>query len=74
MSAGDTEKLTSTQKPPQSGDSIASLWADESGQDIIEYAMIGAMLGLGVLVTARGVPQNVQLLLNTLGNELTSSY
>ena len=47
--------------------------ADESGQDLVEYAMIVAVLGLGAIATLQSVANNVATLFAAVGTTLTSA-
>ena len=46
---------------------------DESGQDLIEYALVGALVGLGVLVAMRGLANKTSSIFNSVGNSLTNA-
>jgi pilus assembly protein Flp/PilA len=46
---------------------------DDSGQDLIEYAMVAALVGLGVLAALRGVKNSIGNSFNSVGTSLTSS-
>ena len=53
--------------------SIRHLWCDESGQDLIEYALVAALVGLGALAAMRGLKNSVSNTFNSIGNSLTSA-
>jgi pilus assembly protein Flp/PilA len=49
------------------------LYADESGQDLIEYALVAALIGLGAVATMRGLQNAIGTAFNAIGSNLTSS-
>jgi pilus assembly protein Flp/PilA len=46
---------------------------DESGQDLIEYALLAALIGLGAVAAMSGLATNIATSFNTLGSTLTSA-
>ena len=46
---------------------------DESGQDLIEYALISALIGLTVVATVRGLAVTISTGVTTVGTTLTST-
>jgi pilus assembly protein Flp/PilA len=46
---------------------------DESGQDLIDYALLAACVGLAIGAATRGLDNSVKNDLNTIGNTLTNS-
>lgn len=52
---------------------LLKLATEESGQDMIEYALVAALVGLGVLGSARGVSNNIGKAFNGVGNSLTNA-
>jgi pilus assembly protein Flp/PilA len=50
-----------------------SLVADESGQDLIEYALVGAMIALATSAVLRGYKTNLGSVFNQIGNQLTNA-
>ena len=52
---------------------IRSLIADESGQDLIEYALVAALVGLGTLAAMRGLANSTGKAFNGVGNSLTNA-
>ncbi len=55
------------------GGLFAKLLKDESGQDLIEYALIAAMIGLGAAATLRSLAATIVSVLTSLGSRLTAS-
>jgi pilus assembly protein Flp/PilA len=52
---------------------FAKLLRDESGQDLIEYALIAAMIGLGAAAALKGLATTIISVLTSLGSRLTAS-
>jgi pilus assembly protein Flp/PilA len=52
---------------------LARLIVEESGQDLIEYALVAALVGLGAVVATRGLANSVKNTFNTVGTSLTNS-
>jgi len=46
---------------------------DESGQDLIEYALVAGLIGLGAVVAMTGLSGKIGTAFNTIGNNLTNS-
>lgn len=47
--------------------------ADESGQDMIEYALIAALVGLSTATVLRNLDVDIKGAFNGLGNSLTNA-
>jgi pilus assembly protein Flp/PilA len=54
-------------------DCLRLLVQDESGQDLIEYALVGALVGLGALLAMRGLATKTGSTFNSVGNSLTNA-
>jgi pilus assembly protein Flp/PilA len=52
---------------------LRSLVADESGQDLIEYALVSAMIVLGTIAVLRGYKTTLPSVFNQIGNSLTNA-
>ena len=52
---------------------ILNFLADESGQDLIEYALVAALVGLGAVAAMRSLSSNVGKTFNSIGTSLTSA-
>ena len=52
---------------------FTELLKDESGQDLVEYALIAAIVGLGTAAAMRGVATEIASALATVGSRLTAS-
>lgn len=46
---------------------------DESGQDLIEYALVAGLIGLGAVVAMTSLSGKIGNAFNTVGNNLTNS-
>jgi pilus assembly protein Flp/PilA len=49
----------------------ATIVNDESGQDLIEYALVAALIALACTVGMTAVAQNINAAFNTIGNRLS---
>jgi pilus assembly protein Flp/PilA len=47
-----------------------SLMVDESGQDLIEYALIAALIALGAIVAMKSLSNKISNEFNTIGSSL----
>jgi pilus assembly protein Flp/PilA len=52
---------------------LKKLAAEESGQDMIEYALVAALVGLGVLAAMKGLKNSVGNNFNGVDNSLTNA-
>jgi pilus assembly protein Flp/PilA len=52
---------------------IAELMTDESGQDMIEYALIATLVGLSVTAVLKNYSGDVKTVFNNIGNTLTNA-
>lgn len=46
---------------------------DEAGQDLIEYALLAALLGLGAVLSMKGLDNKITNTYNDIGNSLTNA-
>lgn len=51
----------------------AALIHEESGQDLIEYALVAGLIGLGAVVAMSGLATKIGSAFNAVGNSLTNS-
>lgn len=49
------------------------LLQDESGQDLIEYALVAALVGLGSVAAMNGLSGSIANTFNGVGNQLTNA-
>jgi pilus assembly protein Flp/PilA len=47
--------------------------ADESGQDLIEYALVAALVGLGSVASMNSLASSIANTFNGIGNALTGA-
>jgi pilus assembly protein Flp/PilA len=52
---------------------FTNLLNDESGQDLIEYALVAALIGLGAVAAMNKLSGSVGNAFNSVGNSLTSN-
>jgi pilus assembly protein Flp/PilA len=50
-----------------------NLISDESGQDLIEYALVAALIGLGAVAAMNKLSGSVGNAFNSIGTSLTSN-
>jgi pilus assembly protein Flp/PilA len=50
-----------------------SLVTDESGQDLIEWALVAAMVALGSVAVMRSYKTDLGSVFNQIGNQLTNA-
>ncbi|RXH54336.1 Flp family type IVb pilin [Granulicella sibirica] len=49
------------------------LLKDESGQDLIEYALVAGLIALGAVAAMSGLATKIGTAFNTVGSQLTSA-
>jgi len=52
---------------------LAAFLQDESGQDLIEYALVAALVGLGAVAAMKGLSNSIGNSFNSVGNTLTNA-
>ena len=56
---------------------LRELWIrlvkEESGQDLIEYALVAALIGLGAVAGMKTLANNIGNAFNSVGNSLSSA-
>ncbi len=52
---------------------VAAFLEDESGQDLIEYALVAALVGLGAIAAMRVLSNAIGNSFNGVGNALTNA-
>jgi pilus assembly protein Flp/PilA len=50
-----------------------TLLHDESGQDLIEYAIVAGLIGLGAVISMSNLSTKLRSAFNSIGNELTNA-
>jgi pilus assembly protein Flp/PilA len=54
-------------------DCVKDLFLEDSGQDLIEYALVAGLIGLGAVLAMSGLATKIGNSFNTVGNRLTNS-
>ncbi len=52
---------------------LQNLVKEESGQDLIEYALVAALVGLGAVAAMKGLSNSVKNTYNGVGTALTNA-
>ena len=52
---------------------MAHFAKDESGQDLIEYALVAGLIGLGAITAMSGLATSIKSAFNSVGSSLTSA-
>ncbi len=52
---------------------FSNLVCDESGQDLIEYALVAALIGLGAVASMKALANTIGNAFNGIGNSLTNN-
>lgn len=52
---------------------LNNLLNDESGQDLIEYALVAALIALGAVAAMNGLATNIKTVFNGISTNLTNA-
>jgi pilus assembly protein Flp/PilA len=52
---------------------LTALATDDSGQDLIEYALLAALVSLGTILALKGLSTKVGNAFNSIGSSLTNA-
>ena len=52
---------------------LKNLATEDSGQDLIEYALVAALVGLGAVVSITALKNSISNTFNAIGTELTTA-
>jgi pilus assembly protein Flp/PilA len=52
---------------------LNKLVKDDSGQDLIEYALVAALVGLGAVAAMKGLSNSIKTSFNGVGTSLTNA-
>jgi pilus assembly protein Flp/PilA len=52
---------------------LKTLVADDSGQDLIEYALVAALVGLGAIASMKGLANSLKNAFNGVGSALSNA-
>lgn len=50
-----------------------NLLRDESGQDLIEYALVAALIALGAITAMKGLATGINTAFSTISSDLTAA-
>ena len=50
-----------------------TLMTDDSGQDLIEYALVAALVGLGAITSMKSLATSISTTFNGVGNAVTNA-
>jgi pilus assembly protein Flp/PilA len=51
---------------------LTNLINEDSGQDLIEYALVAALVGLGAVAAMKGLSNTISNTFNTIGTSLSN--
>jgi pilus assembly protein Flp/PilA len=54
-------------------DCLKGLLREDAGQDLIEYALVAALIGLGALLAMSGLSAKIANSFNNIGSRITTS-
>jgi pilus assembly protein Flp/PilA len=54
-------------------EALKNLLRDDSGQDLIEYALVAGLIGLGAVTAMSGLATTIGNAFNSVGSSLTSA-
>ena len=54
-------------------EALINLLRDESGQDLIEYALVAALIGLGAVTVMGNSGTSIATIFNSIGSQLSSA-
>jgi pilus assembly protein Flp/PilA len=52
---------------------INNLISDESGQDLIEYALVAALVGLGAVASMKSIASSINSAFNSISSNLNNA-
>ena len=52
---------------------FSNLAKEDSGQDLIEYALVAALVGLGAVTAMKGLSNTIGNTFNSIGTQLSNS-
>jgi pilus assembly protein Flp/PilA len=52
---------------------LKQIITDDSGQDLIEYALVAALVGLGAVTAMKGLSNKLSTTFNSVGTSLTNA-
>jgi pilus assembly protein Flp/PilA len=73
ITSHETTALARLRPVPDCKSFWTRLVADEAGQDLIEYALLAALVGLGGVLSMKGLSNKIANTFNAVGSSLTNS-
>ena len=67
-----TQPIGPMTAPEKAMPTLARLWKDESGQDLVEYALVSACIGLASVTGIHGIAAVISRSINVVVNRFTS--
>jgi pilus assembly protein Flp/PilA len=52
---------------------VTRLLRDESGQDLVEYALVAALIALGSIIAMKGLANGISTAFSVISSDLSSS-
>ena len=52
---------------------IKRLWQDEEGQDLVEYALVVALIAFGAVAAMKGLSTEINTAFNVISSDLATS-
>jgi len=52
---------------------LKNLIRDEQGQDLIEYALVAGLIGVGAVISMSSLTSKIRTAFNAVGNQLTNA-
>jgi len=52
---------------------VLDFFRDETGQDLIEYALVAGLIGLAAVAAMSGLSTKIKQAFNSVGNDLTNA-
>ncbi len=57
----------------ESSAQLSYVWGDQSGQNLIEYALMGCLIAVAAISSMMGYATSLKAAFNWIGHELTSA-
>jgi pilus assembly protein Flp/PilA len=52
---------------------LTKLMREEDGQDLIEYALVAGLIGVGAIISLSGLDTKLKTAFNNVGNQLSNA-
>lgn len=73
MTANTIERHTGETQMRNAGKAFTSFMRDESGQSLIEYALVAGIIGLGAVLAMTSLGTKISGAFSKIGSQLTSA-